>query len=753
MFHILADGTEIYNPRNDKMQLLSPRLIMEIGKAGSLEFSVPVTNRYYGKLQQLSTNITVELDDNEIFRGRVLSNNRGFDNTRKIYVEGDLAYLVDSVQKGEKYNGKTHDLFRKIIAAHNSRVDAAKRFTVGTIGIENRDIVIYGQSDEDVEDAETGEIDYRQIVINSTVDDWLNTYDYIESTLIDYCGGYLRTRRVGSTTYLDILTDFGIESSQEIEFGRNILDLTEDISAEDLFTVLIPLGDENLTIESVNGGSDELVDEDAVIRFGRIVRTHTFPSVNQPSTLLENGQRYLASNANIPVSISVKAVDLHFVNSTVVAINVGDRVRINSFPHDIYEYLTCTRIEYDLSNPSNNVYTFGNPKQTLTERYRKDRKKDSGGGGGGAAAAEAEKRADDGLQDFYNAWINLDPEAAHVSLGTLYKDYENTKLVLQRDCGIDIDGETGNINIKSLAKKYDDLGKEISSYSTQINLLNKNSATIEMLAAYVSKEEDQYRQAEFKVWADSVESGIEGKADKISFESLEEKLGDTKDELTATRDVLTRQCGIYLDGTTNNINIRTFYETVNNKLKEQATSIASIQTTANDAQATAIMTAQHISTVNNIVDNNMAEITVRADDLQSQIEMKADKIILYGGEEITLDTAVTRITGRLEAAEASIRAIKANFISANTMSIDTIRCARLIASDTISAAYIGAGQSVTAGVQMTIADNAVATQKWVKDQNYALNSYLFGGYPTELLLNYGFAAKSWVENNFQPISS
>lgn len=66
-----------------------------------------------------------------------------------------------------------------------------------------------------------------------------------------------------------------------------MLDLTEEISAEDVFTVLIPLGDENLTIESVNNGRDELVDEAAVQRYGRIVKTHVFDSVNTPETLLK----------------------------------------------------------------------------------------------------------------------------------------------------------------------------------------------------------------------------------------------------------------------------------------------------------------------------------------------------------------------------------------------------------------------------------------------------------------------------------
>jgi hypothetical protein len=204
---------------------------------------------------KLKSLITVDLDETELFRGRVLSHDRNFNNVKKIFAEGDLAYLVDSVQKPEKYTGTTHGLFRKIIAAHNAQMDAEKRFTVGDITVEDRSIVITGQS-EDIEDLETGSFDYRQIAINSTSNDWLTSYDYIVSCLIEYCGGYLRTRRVGNTTYIDLVADYGNTATQDIELGTNILDLTEEATAEEVFTVLIPpIGDENLTIASVNGGS------------------------------------------------------------------------------------------------------------------------------------------------------------------------------------------------------------------------------------------------------------------------------------------------------------------------------------------------------------------------------------------------------------------------------------------------------------------------------------------------------------------
>ena len=412
MFHIYVDGKSIYEPIDDELIVNSPKLTLEMGKAGSLQFIVPPFHRYYNLFQQLKTIVTVELDGVEIFRGRVLTVNRNFNNMRTVYCEGNLAYLVDSVQKGKKFKGTTYELFKKIIQRHNSRVESEKKFTVGTINIEDREIILSGQSDKEQEQAEnleTTNFDYEQIVLDSIVDDWQTSFEYIESCLIDYCGGYLRTRRVGNTNYIDLVTDYGNTAVQEIEFGTNLLDLTEEVSAEDVFTVLIPLGDDNLTIADVNNGSDELVDAAGVERFGRIVKTHVFDNVDKASTLLENAQRFMASHVNMPITITVKAVDMHLIDKNVREIYIGDRVHVNTLPHNIVDYLTCTKIEYDLDNPANNTYTFGTPRQTMTERYRKDKakaNKDSksrGGKSGGASGQAADEEAKKDLDEFFDA--------------------------------------------------------------------------------------------------------------------------------------------------------------------------------------------------------------------------------------------------------------------------------------------------------------------------------------------------------------
>lgn len=487
MFHIYLGGQLIYQPLDADLALFNPKLTLEMGKAGSLEFDIPPSNSHYSDIQQLTSIVTADMDGDEIFRGRVLSNERMFNNVRHIYCEGDLAFLVDSVQKTEKYNGRTRALFNKMIAAHNSRVEASKQFTVGQVTIDDRDIILTGQS----EDINTGDIDYKQIAIDSIVDEWNSTYEQIQTCLIDYCGGYLRTRYQNGVNYIDYVKEYGGTASQEIELGKNLLDLTEEVSVEDLFTVLIPLGDDNLTIKSANNGSDELVDSAAVAKYGRIVKTHVFNNVNDPGTLLENARRYLTSNVNVPRTVTITAVDLHLLDKSIAAIHLGDKVHISSGPHSMDEYLMCTKIEYDMANPANNKYTFGNPKQTLTERYKEDKRAENdtygnGGGGGsgrgGGAAAAAEAAADAAAEDaeteldhFFTTYIDLDDETGIVSLGAMLKQGKIYKNLLKSEVGIDLDASTGNVNIRSLQTRVDDNSGAIARQSARIDVLQEDT--------------------------------------------------------------------------------------------------------------------------------------------------------------------------------------------------------------------------------------------------------------------------------------
>lgn len=694
MFYISAGGNQIYKPLDDLLVLFNPKLTLEIGKAGSLEFDIPPVNPYYDRLNQLTTEVTVDMDDEEIFHGRVLSVERAFNNIRHVYCEGDLSYLIDSVQKGVQYSGTTHNLFNQIIANHNARVDASKRFMVGTVNIENRNIILVGQSNS--ENINTGNIDYKQIAIDSIVDEWNNTFDYIQTCLIDYCGGYLRTRRVNGTTYIDLLDDFGSNSVQPIELGRNLLDLTEEVSVEDVFTVLIPLGDDNLTIAAVNGGSDELVDTNAVKRFGRIVRTHVFSNVTSASTLLENARRYMATNINVPRTINVRAVDLHLVNKTIPAIKLGDKVQIASYVHDVNDILTCTKIEYDLEHPDNNNYTFGNPKQTLTQRYREDIRLSNDTYGNSpsatsaspsaasaqaaaAASKEADKKRDEALENFYKTWIENSDETGLVELRAQYwKDRET----LINDCGILLDASTGNVNIQSMHRVLDDHGHQIA----------KNTADIGII------QEDEY--ARYQSVLDRIENlaGVEAQHHT---------------EITQEVGVLGSQIGLLASD-------------INDYDDKLTKTVANINLIANDLEARIDQKVSYIDTIDGRLTGRMASIEMWANSAESAIALKADKVYVDG----LLQAESARIDS-LMSGNSTAQHLLANTITASQINLrvgsGTVPLVSTVHSHNITAREgdngtitISLGSAVTDEIPQQTSFN-IADTKYYKDHVAAVD--------------------------------
>lgn len=739
MFYIYVDGQLLNQPLEESLITFSPRLTLEMGKTGSLEFSLPKSNIHYNSIRKLKTIVTVEMDDVEIFRGRILSYDRNFNNVKKFYVEGNLAYLVDSVQKPEKYTGTTHDLFRRIIAAHNAQVEAEKRFAVGNINIENREIVIRGQSDE-TKDPETGEFDYRQIAINFTTSNWSTSYDYIESCLIEYCGGYLRTRRVGNTTYIDLLTDYGNNAVQSIEFGTNMLDLSEEVTAEDVFTVLIPIGDDNLTIESVNGGSNELVDAEGVSLYGRIVKTHVFDNVAEASTLLENAQRFMANHENIPITFTIKAVDMHLVDPDVQEIHIGDSVMVKSTPHELSSRFVCTKIEYDLENPANNTYTFGNPRQTLTQRYREDKRKEedsertgssggagsASGGAGGASGAAADK-AQENLDKFYDAWINVLPEQGHIDLGAVYKELKDGKDVLKQQVGIDLDAPTGNVNIQAMRQDLTALDGRVTENSAEIDLwANDLKSQIDAHVGWAEEFEEETRAWHAQLVLEANKNGEAIASLRTTYEAkvAELELKSTELETSALMKAQydeNRRVDLKLISDVES-SVATLSTSHGNRL-------SSLEARTTDLESSVVMKATY--------DSKIASIEAIAASQGSQITANADAIKTKAST-YSLNAAVTTINDRIKIVEDDISGIDeliANKISAADIDVGkleskTLRVVGLTANNLYATSYVSApvirmdGRTVATE---TYVDNRIAnmaTTTWVNNQGFATQSWV-----------------------------
>jgi len=365
MYQIYADGRLLHDPRHSSMGLVveSPKVNLEVNKVGSCTFTVLPTHPLYSSLLKLKTIIQVFDDDEEIFRGRVLNDDIDFYNKKSITCEGELAYLNDSIC-GILYGdpGATYDSVEQwlslLLGFHNGTVfgvggDDEKTFTLGEVS------------------------DFGNHVPSEQTDPGVTTWSIIESDFINNYGGFIRLRREDGVRYFDYVDDLNQYSSQVIEFGKNLLDLSQHITAENLFTRLFPYGaNKNVHLSTDQTKPDlglVLESELGISLFGRITKAHQWPwvtaDVGNPDAILRVlGEQYLSNSLALSVSIDVSGYDLTNAGIDTDKIHVGDKVRTVSKPHGLDQFFLCSSITYDLSNPGNNEYSFGFAQKALTDK-------------------------------------------------------------------------------------------------------------------------------------------------------------------------------------------------------------------------------------------------------------------------------------------------------------------------------------------------------------------------------------------------
>ena len=230
MYTVYAGTRLLYHPKlvEDGFVIYNPVVTLEANKSGSFQFTMPVTNSAYNFLEKMKTVITVYNDGEEIFRGRILNDERDFYNNKVIYCEGEMAFLLDSVIRPYKPESpqSIRDFLVDILAMHNSQVDEFKRFTMGECDIGTEQLHRW------------------------PVQDYTSTWGVIQG-LLDYFGGYIRTRLTNGVRYFDYISSYNHTNTQVVAFGENLLDISHYISAENVITTLIPLGIEE-TVDMTN---------------------------------------------------------------------------------------------------------------------------------------------------------------------------------------------------------------------------------------------------------------------------------------------------------------------------------------------------------------------------------------------------------------------------------------------------------------------------------------------------------------------
>ena len=128
----------------DTKKLISPTLTREVGKAGSLEFTLPLGNVAHSALQKLMTVVEVQQDDKQIWQGRVMNHEQDFLVRQKVYCEGEMAYLNDSgAAPYSARNVSISQFLEWVCANHNQQMDAFKAFTPGKVQMDTPMVVPY----------------------------------------------------------------------------------------------------------------------------------------------------------------------------------------------------------------------------------------------------------------------------------------------------------------------------------------------------------------------------------------------------------------------------------------------------------------------------------------------------------------------------------------------------------------------------------------------------------------------------------
>lgn len=365
IYKIKLDGKVLYYPGDRQAAVINPELDLQTGYAGELTLKVPPLNPLYGEIHNRKSMVSVYRGNTEIFYGEVRTREKDRFKNQPVKATGALSFLADSILPQQEWHDiSPRDLLDAWLQLHNNQVEDRKKIYTGVVTIHDSNDSLYRITDRE------------------------NTLEAIRDKLVDRLGGYLRLRHENDKLYLDWLTiqEYGKYCEQPIQFGENLMDYSETMTADDVITALIPLGaaieqetdenaseferlEKNIDITSVNDGKDYIYSKEAVENFGWVWRTEKWDDVSVPANLLKKATEFLTSNQYESLVISLTAVDLSLFGQDYDSFDIGDRVLCNAIPYGMKKVLPVMEMKIPLQQPDQAQLTLGeNLQQSFTDQ-------------------------------------------------------------------------------------------------------------------------------------------------------------------------------------------------------------------------------------------------------------------------------------------------------------------------------------------------------------------------------------------------
>lgn len=120
----------LHHPMDNTCILLDGTLTLELNKTGTFTFSISDRHPHISKIQKMRSEILIYQDEELIFLGRPLSETIDFYGTSQISCEGEMAYLLDSMQKPYSFQGSIYAFLMRLVQNHNALMETKKHFEV-----------------------------------------------------------------------------------------------------------------------------------------------------------------------------------------------------------------------------------------------------------------------------------------------------------------------------------------------------------------------------------------------------------------------------------------------------------------------------------------------------------------------------------------------------------------------------------------------------------------------------------------------
>lgn len=375
MYYVTCDGYPLLDWRDDDLILVNPKVNLEVNTVGEGSFTIYKNHPHFDKLKKLKSVVEVSDENGVIFRGRMTGDTVDFDHGMTVDLEGVMAFFNDSIVRPFSFpkdfaenaeyitaaaSGNVVAFFLKwLIDNHNAQVQDFQKMKLGNVTVTDPDNAITRSSSN-----------------------YVSTWDALKSKLFDSAlGGYLCIRYEADGNYIDYLSEFTETNSQRVEYGENLLDLTNATEASETYSAIIPIGAAGLTLKGLADGDitgdlvklgDTIYSRSAVAEYGWIyapVNLTTWDDVVDDRALRTVGAEWLANGgASVLKAIEATAVDLHFTSEQAESLRIYKNVEVYSAPHGISEIFPLSKLEIDLLNPQNTKVNVGKTLKSLTER-------------------------------------------------------------------------------------------------------------------------------------------------------------------------------------------------------------------------------------------------------------------------------------------------------------------------------------------------------------------------------------------------